>query len=354
LAYSLSRSRRCALWAAAALLSQPIALAWFRSGSSEPVSTLFALVAVSAAWFAYSAPELGLWPAVSLSASVVAVHARLENVLLLLPVLFLLCRSRRPIHFPATLAAGVLLCGSLVFAMRHYFGLSGFYLAGLPESSFSWHLFLGNLRGNLVYLAHHATSTALLSGAAAAAIVLWARLGMAARRWVPMAFLFLPAVSSGLLLFYSYGQYDAPGGSRFLLPIAPAIAAVAAGLLARLPLRAAVGIAPLVGAAIFLQYQQAASHASQPWASISQEHDAIRSWASALPKGATVISRLPYIWDNFGVQAVLPEDQPPGNSAGPLYFHFGLVNQPAEWPEGQIPQHRIVTEDGAVCLFRFR
>jgi hypothetical protein len=169
-----------------------------------------------------------------------------------------------------------------------------------------------------------------------------------------MAFLFLPAVSSGLLLFYSYGQYDAPGGSRFLLPIAPAIAAVAAGLLARLPLRAAVGIAPLVGAAIFLQYQQAASHASQPWASISQEHDAIRSWASALPKGATVISRLPYIWDNFGVQAVLPEDQPPGNSAGPLYFHFGLVNQPAEWPEGQIPQHRIVTEDGAVCLFRFR
>ena len=354
LAYSINRSRRAALWAAAALSSQPIALAWFRSGSSEPVSTVFVIAALSAGWFARAAPDLGLWPAVSLLATAVAVHARLENLLLLIPVLFLLRRSRRPIHFPVTLGAGVLLCGSLFFAVRHYFALSGFYLAGIPESFFSWRLFPANLWGNLVFPMRYATSTALLLCVAVAAVLSRARPGIAARRPVLIALLFLPAASSGLLLFYSVGQYDAPGGSRFLLLIAPAISIVASGLLARLPLRTAVGLAPLVGAAIFLQYQHAASHTSEQWVSVRQEHDAIRSWAHTLPKGATVISRLPYIWDNFGVYAALPEDGPPSASAGPLYFHFGLVNQTAEWPEGQVPQRRIVTGDGAICLFQMR
>jgi hypothetical protein len=350
LGYSLSGSRRAALWAAAALSGQPVALAWFRSGSSEPVSTVFTIVALSAGWFARSAPGLGLWPAVSLLATAVAVQARLENLLLLLPVVFLLCRSRRPIGFAATVGAEFLLASSIFFAARHYFALSGFYWAGLPESFFSWHLFLPNLWSNLAFLASYATSTALLSCVAVTAILFPA----AAGRSAPAAILFLAAASSGLLLFYSCGQYGAPGESRFLLLVAPAVSVVASGLLARLPLRTSIGVASLAGAAIFLQYQHAASHASEQWVSVSREHDAIRSWASTLPTGATVISRLPYIWDNFGVQAVLPEDRPPQDSAGPLYFHFGLVNQPAEWPEGQVPQRKIVTDDGAVCLFRFR
>jgi hypothetical protein len=313
------------------------------------------LGSLAAAWFARDQTKRNYWPAVAIILAGLALHTRLENVLLLPPVLLLLRGAPRPFPRFTTSAAIVLAVAAAVHAVRHYAALRGFYLANVPESSFSFGLFAGNLISNVRFVWHHAATTGLLSLVALAAVLARLR-GTGARRTAGLLLLF-PLLSSILLLFYSVGQYDAPGESRFLLLVAPVLSAFAGAEIAslrRLPFGRLGGCAVILVLAVLARSWPATEHyLNQQWTTVACEHDTMLQWAATLPKNALVISRMPYFWENLGFYADLP-GHPQGPEARnlPVYFIFGLVSDPREWPAGKAPERRVVTESGAICLFR--
>ena len=355
LAAAIGREPCAAIVAATLFALQPVAIAWYSSGSSEPLSALVSLGALAAAWFAREQTKRNYWPAVSIILAGIALHVRLENVLLLPPVLLLLRGAPRPFPRFTTGAAMVLAVAAAVHAVRHYAMLRSVYLANIPESSFSIGLFAGNLLSNLRFVWRHAATTGLLSLAALAAVLLRLR-GTGASRTAGTLLLF-PLLSSLLLLFYSVGQYDAPGESRFLLLIAPVLTAFVGAEIAslrRLRFGRLGGCAAiLVLAVLSRSWPATEAYLDQQWTTVAREHDTMLQWAAILPKNALVISRMPYFWENLGFYADLP-GHPPGPEARnlPIYFIFGLVSDPREWPPGKTPERRVVTDSGAICLFR--
>jgi hypothetical protein len=356
LSASLGKGRVAAILAAVLFALQPTAVAWYRSGSSDPFSALVSLGALAAAWFAQEQPRRNYWPAVSILLFGIALHARLENVLLLPPVLFLLYRAPRPFPPFVTNGAVTLAAAAAVHAIKHYSTLRGVYLANIPDSSFSIGLFRGNLLSNLQFLLRHAATTGLLSVVAVIAVVLNLRLGTGPCRMTGVLLVF-PFLGSVLLLFYTVGQYDAPGESRFLLLAAPMVAAVAGAAFAHLRHYrfGTLGVTAAILALAFLASSWPATEAylNRQWSSIAREHDTMLEWATTLPKNALVISRLPYFWENLGFYADMPGRLPaPENLKLPVYFYFGIASDPRDWPTGKVPERRIVTEHGALCLFR--
>ncbi len=94
-----------------------------------------------------------------------------------------------------------------------------------------------------------------------------------------------------VLLFYSVGQYQFRGGTRFLL-ILVSVAAPAA-------LLAVYILSPGT--------QRAAARVDEPARSAQVEHDAIARWAVTLPAEAIMVSPIAYVWESFGRFSVMPE-----------------------------------------------
>jgi hypothetical protein len=159
-----------------------------------------------------------------------------------------------------------------------------------------------------------------------------------------------------LLSFYSVGQYRYSGGTRFLL-LPAAILSVLSGAgvcdLARHRGGRVIAAAVLLGFLVAGAGKPDATGGTPP--SPQREHDAVLRWASLVPPNAIVVSRFPFLWENCGRFAVTPE-YARGKSFGgvPMYFHFGLANNSDEWPRRMMPLDRVVTADGAICLFRLR
>ena len=355
LAASIGKEPDAAIVAAVLFALQPVAIAWYSSGSSEPLSALVSLGALAAAWFARGQTKRNYWPAVSIILAGIALHTRLENVLLLPPVLLLLRRAPRPFPRFVTSAAMVLAAAATVHAVRHYTALRSFYLANVPESTFSLGLFTGNLVSNLQFLWRHAATTGLLSLAALGAVMLRPR-GTGTRRSAGLLLLF-PLLSSLLLLFYSVGQYEAPGESRFLLLVAAVLSAFVGAEIARLRRfrfgRLGACAAILVLAAVSRSWPATEAYLNGQWTTVACEHDTMLQWAAILPKKALVISHMPYFWENLGFYADMPgQPRSPEAANLPTYLVFGLVSDPREWPSGKMPERRVVTGSGAICLFR--
>lgn len=353
LAAGLSGNWYAAPVAVGILACQPVAIAWYRSGSSDPLAVLLALAALVGSYGSRRMPTVSYLPAIVLLSAALAVHTRLESVLLIVPVALLLRRPQAYIPSFVAVGASGLAIWLGVYAIRHYSTLDRFYLANLPDSRFSLEFTVINFQNNLRFLTRDTPLTGSLIFFSIAGLFLMRKEKLSAA--ILMSY---PVMVSILLLFYSVGQYQSPGETRFLLLTVVVGSALLAGELAQvLPLKSCIYLC--VGLLILVavskrESEQLTLRMTRELSSIRQEHDVIRLWASELPTGATVVSRLPYIWDNFGVYSTLPDDQTATDLQAPLYFHFGLVNGSQEWPPGAVPIRTITTEHGTICLFRLR
>ena len=335
---------------------QPMVIPWYRSGSSEPVATLFSLISL------YAAMECRLskgmrtcWPAVAILAALLAVHTRLENVLIVVPLVVLLWGSTRTPAWAAITATPVCLALAAYFCL-HVTGLGKFYLSGLPESNFSLKWASDTLAANVQFLTGHGAPVLIL----AVVSVIWVAVRAVRPQgelqfWQgPAALLAFAGLMFASLLFYSVGQYRYSGGTRFLLLPATILSVVAGAALGDVVNRrggrwvaAAIVLALAIGGAGHPDPVGTAAGSPQ------QEHDAVVRWVAFVPRNAIVISRFPFLWENLGRFALTPE-YARGRTFGdaPRYFHFGLASNSDEWPAGMVPLERVVTTDGAVCLFR--
>jgi hypothetical protein len=338
--------------AVAILCCQPTAIAWYRSGSSDPLAVLLALLAITSAYVSRSSSS-----PYSLQIAVIALglalHTRLECIFLVLPVALLLWPFDRHAWNWLTVGCLALSAGLACYTVIHYLRMNQFYLNNIPDSSFSLSYVILTLKSNLSYLVSHVP----ISGA----VLLFAPVSLLllkSGRSSVATMLSYPLATSVLLLFYSVGQYQAPGETRFLLPPLVSCSAIVAGCIAsRLRLGTTMAICALLvvatGAAR-VEYRREVSGLQQQWDSVRQEHDAIRLWASEIPTGSIVVSRLPYLWENFGVYSSIPELNASTDSSRPLFLHIGLVDGGQNWPAGAIPFRKVMTEHGAICLFRLR
>jgi hypothetical protein len=282
----------------------------------------------------------------------------LENILVLAPVCLLLLKRLRLPLWLTVLSSPVVLALVFYFAI-HATSLGTYYLSGLPESSFSLRWFPNNFAENAVFLLKFGRPILVL----AMITSLWAVLRLrrpdhdVGNRWVPLAVLSYPVLVSLLLLFYSVGQYGFSGGTRFLAMDATILSIVSAAAIFDTPgfrgWRWIAGLAWIFSLAVSPRQTDIEKFMTRSVASAQREHEAIRRWAAYLPADAVVLSHMPYIWENFGKFSSIPElakGKHFGNS--PIYFHYGISSGSEEWPPGLQPQDRVVTEYGAVCLFR--
>jgi hypothetical protein len=356
LAAWLGEGYAAAVVAALLFALQPVCLAWYSSGSAEPLSALVCLASVGAAWLSANQTGTSYFPAVSMLTAGIALHVRLENALVLVPVILLLRCAPRPWPRLVTGCAGVLLAAAVIHAIRHATVLRQFYLLGQHDSFFSLAMLTGNLWSNLVFVARHGLSTGLLVALVLTVALVRRKRSVDASRlnWLLLLF---PMLVSGLLLIYSVGQYDAPGGSRMLLLVAPLFSAVGGAEIARLA-RLHHGkqlfiCVILLLAASARSWSATETYLTQQWSTIALEHDTLLLWAAHMPEHSLVVSRLPYFWENLGFYADLPGlAAPPESFSVPVFLYFGIASGPQDWPPGLIPQRRIVTEHGALCLFR--
>lgn len=310
ISFHLTRSIAFACAAGVLFAIPPAVGAWFRSGSAEPSAALFATLSLWAAL--RSAGGSGNWAAIALLSAALAPLIRLEAVLLV-PALMILVRGARPLHAVLPLVGAL----AIVFAL-HAATLGQYYAAGRPESSFSLSTPASNLVANLQYLATVSPWFWLLL-----------LLALFARPWRALAGLgSWPLLHFGVLLFYSVGQYGAPGGSRFLLFQSAALAPLAAAGLAALGASSRTLVLFLVGfTAVVLPTAKSFEASQDRQVQIPRaEHDTIRAWAASLPAHAVVESRLPYVWQNFGVYAAAPGRL----AAKPAWVHVGLFSTDAE------------------------
>jgi hypothetical protein len=340
-AAALAESFWAAILVAPLMLLQPAAIEWFRSGSAEPLSALLAALALWAAAKAgaASAPGIsnGRWVGVSALAAAIAIHVRLENLVLAIPLVLIPGARKRLWSLDRVSAIPLLFAAMLAIAyVAHLGGLRQYYLAGRGESSFGAAWVGGNLAANLKYLGATAASTSVVL---AAGVLAWA--AVRRRRIEAGAILCWPAAIFALLLFYSVGQFGYPGGGRFLLPFALAGSALAASGCLAAPRRMVLLAVPLAVALLAAQAAGAWPHGTVYGTDVPRaEHAAIVRWAARLPRDAVVISRVPYLWENLGVYTAQPE------FAGGileqtrnLYLHIGLFSTPAErasvenWPK---------------------
>jgi hypothetical protein len=337
---------------------QPLVIPWYRSGSSEPLATLFLLISL------YAGAECRLtqrmrscWPVIAVLTALLAVHTRLENVLVFIPLVILLWGRMRTPSWAAISAIPVCLALATYFVL-HVTGLRTFYLSGLPESNFSLKWAHDTLSANVQFLLEHGASIVALGVVSA----IWAAVrgvrpqGDRSFWRVPAVLLAFTGLMFALLLFYSVGQYRYGGGTRFLL-LPAAILSVLSGA-ALCDLVASRGTR-WIAAAILLGLVIGGAGKPDPvgttTASPQREHDAVERWVPLVPANAIVISRAPFLWEDFGRFSVTPEYAQGKQFGGsPVYFHFGLATSSDEWPAGMMPLDRVITADGAICLFRLR
>jgi hypothetical protein len=337
---------------------QPLVIPWYRSGSSEPVATLFLLISLYAGVECRLAQRMrSCWPAIAVLTALLAVHTRLENVLVFIPLVILLWGRLRTPSWAAIMAIPVCLALATYFGL-HVIGLRTFYLSGLPESNFSLKWARDTLSANMQFLLEDGAAILALGVVA----VIWVAVRALRPRgdrsfWqVPAVLLAFTGLMFAVLLFYSVGQYRYGGGTRFLLLPTAILSVLSGAALCNLVTRRGrqwVAAAILLG--LFTAGARKPDPAGNTTVSPQREHDAVERWVSLVPANAIVISRFPFLWEDFGRFSLTPEYACGKQFGGsPLYFHFGLVSSSDEWPAGMTPLARVITADGAICLFRLR
>ena len=346
----------------------PLAGGWYHAGSSEPLAVLLTALALWAAlecrFRSRDAGQDGSdWFLLSVLAGLLAMLVRLENVLLVLPLVLLLRKARLRFaarHYLILFLAAVPL---LLCLAGHVATLKPYYLADVPESTFFPALVLNNLRANIEFLLIYVPGPflGLMVIAAFCGIILARRQGVKLNLTPWIVVLLIPLLHFGILLFYSVGQYHAPGGSRFFLVQLLGIAVIGATLLAQWPFPRYRPWLMLAGMLCYLVLLPDRTGVWQYFDSQNEsavtEHVAILEWAQSLPEGAVVLSRLPCLWENCGVYTAAPEyaGDPTVAGSAAIYEHYGLFNLSAGLPppEGEAVES-VPTPDGTVGLYRLR
>ena len=92
-----------------------------------------------------------------------------------------------------------------------------------------------------------------------------------------------------------------------------------------------------------------------PNASPRLEHEVIREWASEFSGSAVIISRTPYLWENFDAYTASPEqaDHFLAGAVRDRFIHYGLFDQTNGLrPERELLLKSVTTEHGEVALYR--
>mgnify|MGYP000994571351 FL=1 len=297
----------------------PVTGCWSTAGAAEPLSVLFLVLSVLAAAMVRMLPDEQATARsngflISILAGLLALHVRLENLLLILPLLVLLPGRHPALSYRQRnqlwLMGGALFTGFVL----HVLTLKEYYLAGRPESAFSpdslfWNLYqntaFGLYHGSLIYF----FLTAILCG------FIFLKFHSSKNRPIHMkivlSVLILPVSHFALLLFYSGGQYNAPGGSRFyLLQIATLAVASSMTLAFWLPQKLyRVGLPVLMVIYLTLlpgRYQLIAEIDRENEITLAERQAVVNRWAPTLPKNAVVLSMIPCLWEHAGVHSVHP------------------------------------------------
>lgn len=344
----------------------PIVGAWYRSGSAEPLAVLLMSLCM---WSAFEHrkeeeaknPTRNAWLLISLLAALVAMHVRLENALIAAPLSLLLWKPKRMVATWQLVALMLLGAPLVIYFFSHVRSLGSYYLSERPESTFSTTFLAGNLTDNLQFLLKYATWSLLILALAGvvflAAAKRHAKEFALARAWIALAL--WAVMSFGVLLFYSVGQYSAPGGSRFLLSPMVVLSLIASASLCNLTTQRT---RPLIVAAALTVYLVLLPDKVVTWKTLDAqnrsprlEHEVVHEWAAEFSAPAIIISRAPYLWENFGAFTVSPE-QAHGQQAGATrdrYIHYGLFDQSNELrPERELMVKSAATEHGEIALYR--
>ncbi|MCB9289787.1 MAG: hypothetical protein H6560_20955 [Lewinellaceae bacterium] len=343
----------------------PIVGNWARAGSSEPLALLLVLLFLFAVVESAYRKKRGdglapAWTAAACIAGGIALHVRLENILILIPLIlaFKKCSFRfSRVHFFLLFLTIPLL---LLSYGCHLLSLGKYYMADIPESSFSLSYFSNNLMVNRAFWLRYSPFYFVLFGALMLLLYLgnYRKAGPLDPTLTAAAFS-VPVVHFFILLFYSVGQYNVPGGSRFfLVQIMGASLAGAVFLAKNLAFRYGYVLA---AAGIFFFFltvpdrQEFNEFLTELTSDTNAEHEWVRRWSADLPEDAVVISQLPCLWENFGVYSMFPgylnyKSLPP---SALIYEHYGLF-RPFSRPileDVSILVDSLPIENDAVILF---
>ncbi len=341
----------------------PVVGGWYRSGSSEPLSILFIMLMYWACLESHDKQNLvslrSMGLAAALLSGLLAVHTRLENGLLIVPALLLLWRIK--FTLPRLVAVFIFLIAVALMCLMslHWVLLKDYYLTNLPQSTFSTDFVGPNFPRNVSFLVQH-TPWPLALASVVLVLLVWKR-HASAQLDLPAVYLLAWSLFALLhfllLLLYSVGQYDAPGGSRFFLIQALCLAALVPLLLASLskPMYGMLGVVILLLIAGPTP-NETSSQLHAPYESAEQEYQAIQKWAKELPSDGVVLSRTVSVWEAAGVLAVHPdyEDLLANEPDLRLYQHVGLFDlaiPDSTAPFGMLIQS-VNTKHGAVRLYR--
>lgn len=396
-------------WAAVAVAvffgAHPIVGGWYRSGSAEPLSVLLVTLSFWAAVKAHESKTTGdvrpQWTMIALLSAALSLHVRLENILIALPLFSLFRRSRLGLRRRQMLFSGLILLPLFSTFVAHVLTLKKYYWADLPVSRFSGSYFAGNLLGNIGFLFEYGPGLAVLVVAVACVLIFTKRVSpcSSSSRHLLGAVILFSSLKFVLLLFYSVGQYDAPGGSRFFLiqavPLALTLAVFFAGLASKLlchvretgnlqagagerrffgrPSRRLTGKLQsiitgatrpgLIAVAIVLYLLMLPGREST-WQKLDDlnrspalEHAAIQTWSGVVPADALLVSHLPYIWENLGkfsisYQLAQKRETMPSK---PVYYHHGLFNDSMNLAaQHTLTLDSLTAEHGAIMLYQLR
>lgn len=319
----------------------PVVGGWYRSGASEPLALLMLVLSFWAATESYyrSQNQNGDgadWMVVAFISGFIALHIRLENIIVTLPLFILFRKSQ--IKFSNRHVALFLMTGGalLLSFVIHVLSLKKYYLMNLPESRFSMTYFPSNLMSNLKFMIKYSPWPMLLFAAIAFLIYIkWQRgnekPSNVITAWI--AWMLIPVSHFVLLLFYSVGRYDVAGGSRFFLLQMAGLSVMAAVLLSKISpncFRVRMMTAVLAGYFILLPNREEVwNQFNEQNTSPALEHAQIQNWSRSLPEQVVVISRLPFLWEHFECFSISPEIRNRNliSRSNELYLHRGLFDQ---------------------------
>lgn len=287
----------------------PVTGGWYRAGGSEPLALLFVAVSLFAALRgsrASATVERRAWLIAAVTSALLACHTRLESWTFLAA---LVIGQRTQLRALGVRGGSWLLPLAPLLACHglHAASLGRFYAAGLPQSSFSPAHIADNLVANARFLVHETPATLLLLALVPFA---WRR---AARVERPLLVTLVgwQLGAACVLLCYSVGRLDAAGGTRLLLGPLLALSLLLAGG----AVRARSALARVALGALALAYLLLVARPARDWsrwqqdavvAAARREHCHVTHHARALPAGTVVVSELPFLWDNLGVDTVAP------------------------------------------------